>query len=162
MHQKSFILILAIVFFLGFGNAEKAKGSTMEIHAGAGLSGYFAGNGIVFNGSVLFKPGTNVHLGVESGIYLLRFSPTVIMLPILATAYYTFPVSGKVKPYLGGSFGIMINLDMNPTGTGLGIFLRPGMVIPLSNGMDFNIETRVGGIDGVFVVLMQAAFGIKL
>jgi len=134
-----------------------------EIHVGTGMTGHRGGTGVTLNGNFLFAPqASNARYGIETGVWALRFDPMILILPVLATAYYQFPVDSKAHPYLGASVGIMVNLKDNPTGTGVGLFLRPGINIPLSEELDLVAEVKVGGIDGAFLVIGQASFKILL
>ncbi len=114
-----------------------------------------------------------VRLGLSSGVLFVKST----WLPILVSVLYHFNQDQAVSPYIGGAVGPLIRVSTgtvtiggvtvstSTTGTDsvlLGILIRPGVRIGLTEKLDANIEVPLGGLTGTFYIAPTAGLSLHL
>lgn len=143
--------------------AKLRKVSNTQLHVGTGLGSMNGGFGLPINFGFRIRAakGSRVLIGGDTGVTLgYGFA-----FPLMASATYEINNSRKedVRPYAGVSIGPVIGTArFYGVGVSLGMMLRPGMNIRLSDNLDLNTEVPFGSVGNAFYMAPQANLVINL
>ena len=138
------------------------KGFATTITVGPSLNIPGAGGalpGFAFTAATNVAHDVPLYVGADSGFYFTGAPTFHGQVPVLATMYFEFVSTSnpRVRPLLGVSAGPTFGVGEGQQAAQFAMFAKPGINIQLADGIDLNIESRLGVVGSTFTYLPQVA-----
>lgn len=86
----------------------------------------------------------NVYAGLDTGLFIQTTPATSFLLPVMAVAYYRFPIAVAISPTLGVAVGGILGLGGSARFLDFMVMLNPGFQCTITDSLDLFFRSSLG------------------